>query len=241
MINDIYTTIKNKSLPVMSEYITAELLKSDDADTESTDISTLSEIFDSDDSDECDIGVDFIGYTKDDVLLTYNDVKPPEIKHKIIDTLTDVCHKHMLKYNDKTSEEYKYFKDKETVISYNNISNGIVEFTNANNFMDTFFKQNKIDGKLEFNIKDTDTANYLGIKLDTLKKRLMNNYAKTNYYFENVDYIRVRASKGLKINYYLNYQCFEKLVMNGTKKEAEIIRQYIIKMNQFMSNKKHLL
>jgi hypothetical protein len=48
------------------------------------------------------------------------------------------------------------------------------------NFIDTFFKKFKIGGELYFDIKDIDAANFLGISLITLKKRLTNPLANSS-------------------------------------------------------------
>jgi hypothetical protein len=42
-------------------------------------------------------------------------------------------------------------------------------------FINTFFKQYKIGSDLDFNIQDKDVATYLGISLNTIRKRLLSN------------------------------------------------------------------
>ena len=42
-------------------------------------------------------------------------------------------------------------------------------------FINTFFKQYKIGSDLDFHIQDTDVAKYLGISLNTIRKRLLSN------------------------------------------------------------------
>ena len=186
------------------------------------------------DLDDENRGTEFIGYTDTDILLTYNDTKPPEIKQAIIDTLKDFCQKHMHKYNDVTSKEYKYYTEKASGIN-NDTSKGIIEFSEANEFITNYFAQFKPSEKLEFNINGIDVAKYLGITFQTLKKLLLNAYVKTNCYFINIDFIRVKKNSSNAITYYLNHQSFERLAMTGNTKESEIIRQYFINSRKFIT------
>jgi len=43
-------------------------------------------------------------------------------------------------------------------------------------FIDTFIKTNR---ELDFHIKDIDFANYLGVELNTIRRRLSNTLSKT--------------------------------------------------------------
>ena len=103
------------------------------------------------------------------------------------------------------------------------------------NFIDTFFKHYKIEGDLDFHIQDKDVANYLDIKLSTLRKRLLNFYTKGNpRYFEKVDFIRIKTNKTSGIIYMINYQCFERLAIDGDSKQSEVVKSYLIKLRDFL-------
>jgi phage anti-repressor protein len=101
-------------------------------------------------------------------------------------------------------------------------------------FIDTFFKKFKVGGELDFNIKDNDIINYLGITMRTLRNRLSNTYYKNELYIENIDYIKVKSVYTNKIIYMLNYQCFEKLAMSGDSKKSEEVREYFVKLREFL-------
>jgi hypothetical protein len=101
-------------------------------------------------------------------------------------------------------------------------------------FIDAFFKKFKIGGELDFDIKDSKIAKYLGITLDHLRKRLSNDYSKTNKYIKNVDFVKIKTGKTSGITYMVNYQCFEKLAMSGNSKKSESIRLYFIKLRRFI-------
>jgi len=95
---------------------------------------------------------------------------------------------------------------------------------------------------LNFDIIDIDVAKYLGIKLPSFRKRLTNTFSKTKQFIENVDYIRVKNNKtNASITYMLNYQCFERLAMNGDSKESETIRLYFVKLREFIVNNQYLI
>lgn len=108
-------------------------------------------------------------------------------------------------------------------------------------FIDTFFKKFKIGGELDFDIKDIDAANFLGISLVTLKKRLTNAYSKTKKFIQKVDYIKIKTGKTSSTTYMLNYQCFEKLAMSGDSANSETVRLYFIKLREFISTNQHLI
>lgn len=45
-------------------------------------------------------------------------------------------------------------------------------------FIDTFFKNFKIGGELDYDIKDVSVSNYLNTALSTIRKRLNNSFSK---------------------------------------------------------------
>ena len=112
--------------------------------------------------------------------------------------------------------------------------NGILKIYSENNLF-------KIEGELNFDIKDQDIAKYLGITLHTLRKRLSNEYSKTKKFFENVDFIKVKTGINSGVNYMCNYQCFEKLAMSGDSKKSESIKIYFVKIRQFLSENQKLI
>ena len=91
------------------------------------------------------------------------------------------------------------------------------EHTNIDHdFIDTFFKKFKIGGKLDFDIKDVKVAKFLNIKLNTLRRRLMNEFSKSKMYFEKVDYIKIKSNKSnASLTYMINYQCFERPIQKN--------------------------
>lgn len=101
-------------------------------------------------------------------------------------------------------------------------------------FINLFFKNFKIGGELEFDIRDSVVAKYLNINLRTLRDRLQNTYAKTEQYIKNVDYIKIKPGKDSTLIYYLNYPCFEKIAMESRGPRSESIRLYFIKLRQFI-------
>jgi len=102
------------------------------------------------------------------------------------------------------------------------------------NFINTFFRKFKIGGELHFDIKDIDVAKYLDINLITLRKRLLNILSKRKIYFEKVDYIKVKTGITTGVIYMLNYQCFEKLAMSGDSAKSEEVRDYFVKLREFL-------
>ena len=101
-------------------------------------------------------------------------------------------------------------------------------------FIDTFFKKFKIGGELNFDIVDIDVSKYLGIDIHTLRDRLNNKYSIKKHFFEKVDYIKEKTGKTSGVTYMLNYNCFEKLAMSGHSDESEIIREYFVKLREFL-------
>ncbi len=108
-------------------------------------------------------------------------------------------------------------------------------------FIDTFFKKFKVGGELHFDIKDTDVANYLDISLDTLRKRLLNIFSKKKRYLEKVDYIKIKSGNTTSVKYMLNYQCFEKLAMSGNSDRSEDVREYFVKLREFLVENQHII
>jgi len=117
------------------------------------------------------------------------------------------------------------------------------EYTNIDHdFIDTFFKKFKIGGELNFEIEDIQVAKFLGITLQSLRNRLLNQNAKVKLYFEKVDYIKIKSDKSnASLTYVLNYPCFERLAMSGDSKQSEIIRMYFVKLRQFITENQHLI
>lgn len=101
-------------------------------------------------------------------------------------------------------------------------------------FIETFFENFRIGGELDFNIKDTVAAKYLGVSLTTIRKRLSNYNAKTKQFHENVDFIKIKGPITSTIIYQLNYQCFERLAMSGDSNKSEQVRSYFIKLREFL-------
>ena len=116
------------------------------------------------------------------------------------------------------------------------------QYTNIDvGFINTFFKQFKIGGELNFDIEDKNASKYLGISLITIRKRLSNAYSKTNKFIENVDYIKIKTKKTSSVIYMLNYQCFEKLAMSGDSEKSESVRMYFIKLREFLVEHQELI
>jgi hypothetical protein len=116
------------------------------------------------------------------------------------------------------------------------------EHTNIDtNFINTFFKKFRIGGELDFHLEDKNIAKYLDITLTTLRKRLSNFYSKTKRYIEKVDFIKIKNEKTSKIVYMVNYACFEKLAMSGDSEKSETIRNYFIKLREFMTQNQHII
>jgi phage anti-repressor protein len=109
-------------------------------------------------------------------------------------------------------------------------------------FIDTFFKHFKIGGELSFDIKDTDVAAYLKIKVKTLRKRLTSTYSHKEIFIEELDYVRVKNdTSSAGVTYMVNYECFERLAMMGKTEQAEVVRQYFIKLRRFLTDNQHLI
>jgi phage anti-repressor protein len=113
------------------------------------------------------------------------------------------------------------------------------KYTNIDKkFIDTFFKKFRIGHELDFDINENKVAEYLGIESITLRKRLLNIYSKSKKFIENVDYVKIKSGKF--ITYMLNYQCFEKLAMTGDSEKSEAVREYFIKLREFLVENQHL-
>lgn len=109
-------------------------------------------------------------------------------------------------------------------------------------FIDTFFTKFKIGDELEFHLKDKDVSKYLGIRTQTLRERLSNKYSKKNIYFEKVDYVKIKSGdSNAGVTYMLNYQCFERLAMSGDSEQSETVRNYFVKLREFLTDNQHLI
>jgi hypothetical protein len=108
-------------------------------------------------------------------------------------------------------------------------------------FINTFFSKFRIGGDLDFDVKDTNVAKYLGIKLITLRQRLANEYSKNINFMEKVDYIKIKTGKTSGVMYMLNYQCFEKLAMSGDSYKSELVRMYFVKIRRFLFENQKLI
>jgi len=61
--------------------------------------------------------------------------------------------------------------------------NLLKKYTNIDlDFINTFFKNFKIGGELDFNINDIDVAKYLGVDLNTIRRRLNNTFSKNVHF-----------------------------------------------------------
>jgi len=108
-------------------------------------------------------------------------------------------------------------------------------------FINTFFKNFEIDNELIFHIKDIDVAKYLNIKLVSLRDRLNNNNSNKIIYVENVDFIKKQTGVTSGVTYWLNYQGFERLAMNGDSEQSDVVRSYFIKLREFITNNQHII
>lgn len=128
------------------------------------------------------------------------------------------------------------------MIKQNTFIKLLKEHTNIDtDFIDIFFKKFTIGGELDFHLKDIDVAKYLEIKLSTLRDRLLNKYSKNKNYIEKVDYIKMKNSKTSSVTYMLNYQCFERLAMSGDSKKSETVRNYFVKLREFLTDNQKLI
>jgi phage anti-repressor protein len=159
------------------------------------------------------------GFIKNKVYI-YNTEKRLIEKHKIeITNLTN----NLINYDDNLINYIKQFN--------------IIPST----FIDTFFKKFKIGGELNFDIKDNDAGEYLGISLITIRKRLSNAYSKSKKFIENVDFIKIKSNKTSSVTYMINYQCFEKLAMSGDSVKSDSVRMYFIKLREFLVKNQQLI
>ena len=68
-----------------------------------------------------------------------------------------------------------------------------------------------------------------------IRRRLNNEYSKSSKFIEKVDYIKIKSkTSNAGITYMLNYQCFEKLAMSGDSSKSETVRDYFIKIREFI-------
>ena len=182
---------------------------------------------------------------KTDIILNYiNDNTHDFIKNKVFI------------YNTENKIIDKYVIDNNKVQIFVNcnifnknilLKNKLIKYIKNNNlsidinFINIFFKKIKIGGELDFDIKDKYVAEYLGITLDNVRRRLQNKYSKTKKFIEKVDFIKQKLEKTSSIMYLLNYQCFEKLAMNSETSQAEIVRSYFVKLREFIVENQHLI
>jgi phage anti-repressor protein len=108
-------------------------------------------------------------------------------------------------------------------------------------FINIFFKKFKINGELDYHIKDENAAEYLQIKLDTLRKRLLNKFSKSIRFIENIDYIKIKSGNTTGVIYMLNYQCFERLAMSGDSEKSETVRNYFVKLREFITDNQAII
>ena len=123
-----------------------------------------------------------------------------------------------------------------------NFINLLKKYTNIDkNFINTFFKKFKIGEELYFHIKDKDVAKYLGVEINTIRKRLNNTLSKNINFIEKVDYIKIKTGKTDGVIYMINYQCFERLAMGGDSQQSESVRMYFIKLREFITENQKLI
>lgn len=116
------------------------------------------------------------------------------------------------------------------------------KYTNIDaTFINTFFKNFKIGGELEFSILDKDVAKYLQIEIQSLRNRLNNKNDPIQSFIENVDFIKVKHGKGSTLSYMLNYPCFERVAMGGTTPRSELVRSYFVKLRQFLTEHQQVI
>ena len=94
---------------------------------------------------------------------------------------------------------------------------------------------------MDFHIKDINVAKYLEIELKTLRKRLNNTFSKSINFIENVDYIKIKTGKTTAVTYMINYQCFERLAMGGDTQKSESVRNYFVKLREFLTENQKLI
>ena len=121
--------------------------------------------------------------------------------------------------------------------------NLLKKYTNIDtDFINTFFKNFKIGGELDFHIKDGNVAKYLGITLKSLRNRLLNQNSKSKNYIEKVDYIKIKSAKSnAGLVYMINYQCFERLARSGDSVKSESVRNYFVKLREFLTDNQKLI
>lgn len=127
-------------------------------------------------------------------------------------------------------------------MKHNSFIKLLKEYTNIDtDFINTFFKKFTIGGELEFHLKDIDVAKYLDIQLKTLRDRLSNKHSKNKIYMEKVDYVKIKNKTTSSVTYMLNYQCFERLAMSGDSKKSESVRNYFVKLREFLTDNQKLI
>lgn len=110
------------------------------------------------------------------------------------------------------------------------------KYTNIDtDFINVFFRDYRIGGELDFHLKDEKVAKYLDITVKTLRNRLLNIYSKYKIYLEKADYIKVKNKTTSSVTYFINYQCFERLAMSGDSLKSESVRNYFVKLREFIT------
>lgn len=129
--------------------------------------------------------------------------------------------KHVTKNMDKCSNTVQ--KNNDYLCS---LEDYLQNLNNTNN--------RKIEVKSKFDVKDIDAAKYLGISLQSLRNRLLNQNSKNKNYIEKVDYIKTKSgTSNASLTYMINYQCFERLAVSGDSKKSKTIMTYFSKFREF--------
>ena len=66
-------------------------------------------------------------------------------------------------------------------------------------FINTFFKQYKIGSDLDFHIQDKDVATFLGISLNTIRRRLNNTFSKNGLNLKTISEVARNENNIAKI------------------------------------------
>ena len=156
-----------------------------------------------------------------------NDIK----LEQIINRLNQII---KVKYGNNTNE---FINNKQIIntITNKNIKDNIINIAKVDvDFINTIFKQYKLFGKLQFNIKDSDVIMFLGIQMKTLRNRLLNKYSKNKLYIDTIDYIKIKSGNTTGLIYMLNFQCFEKLAINSDNNKSVNIQFFFNKLHDYI-------
>ncbi len=74
-----------------------------------------------------------------------------------------------------------------------------------------------------------------------MRERLSNRFSKNKNYIEKVDYIKIKNPKTSSVTYMLNYQCFERLAMSGDSVKSESVRNYFVKLREFLTDNQKVI